>query len=135
MKKLILVFALIICANTLVKSQEIDIKKDIVYIDDKEAFKIKKSNAINVSITDLEDNELVILRFIHNSIYGSVYNKVIFIEDDITFTTQSYVFTPKLLVKKLLADKVLQDGKVDTKKATLFATKYDERVENKFDRR
>jgi hypothetical protein len=135
MKKLFYLLIFLLASATASFAQEVDIKKNIVLVDNKEAYKIKKSNAINVSITDLEDNELVVLRFIHNSVYGSVYNKVIFLEQDITFTTQSYVFTPKMLVKKLLEDKVLKDGKVDEKKAYNFAVKYDERVENKFDRR
>lgn len=109
-------------------SQEVDIKKDVVYVDGKECLKIG-GDANNVSISDLEGNEIIFMKYIHNSRYGKVYNKITFLNEKLTFTSQSYVFTKKLLVKKLLADKTLNECKLDSEKVEKFVMKFDENIE------
>lgn len=110
-------------------AQDIDIKKDIVYIDGKECLKIS-GGANDVSISDMEGNEIIYLKFIHNSKYAKLYNKVTFIKQKVSFTSQSYIYTKKLLIKKLLADKTLVDCKLDDAKVEAFVMKQDENVEN-----
>ena len=109
-------------------SQEIKIKDDIVSIDGKECLKIG-GDANNVSILDLEGNEIIFLKFIHNSKYGKLYNKVTFLDKKLSFTSMSYIFTKKLLIKKLLDDKTLNECKLDSEKVEKFVMKYDENVE------
>ncbi|WP_284652042.1 hypothetical protein [Flavobacterium terrisoli] len=109
-------------------SQEIKIDNDIVTIDGKPCLKIE-GDANNVSFLDMDGNELFFLKFIHNSKYGRVYNKITFLDQKLTFTSQSYVFTKKLLIKKLLADKTLVDCKLDPDKVERFVLKYDENIE------
>jgi hypothetical protein len=120
-----LLFALI---GTTVFAQEIDIKDDIVTIDGKQCLKIG-GGANNVSIMDMEGNEIVFLKFIHGSKYGKVYNKITFLEQKVSFTSQSYIFTKKLLIKKLVQDKTLSDCKLDPDKVEKFALKMDENIE------
>ena len=109
-------------------SQEIKIKNDILSIDGKECLKIG-GDSNNVSISDLEGNEIIFLKFIHNSKYGSLYNKITFLDQKLSFTSMSYIFNKKLLIKKLLADKTLIDCKLDSEKVERFVMKYDESVE------
>jgi hypothetical protein len=109
-------------------SQDIKIDDDIVFIDGQECLKIS-GDANNVSISDLEGNELIFMKFIHNSRFGSVYNKITFLDQKLSFTSQSYVFTKKLLIKKLLEDNTLNECKLDPEKVERFVLKYDEDVE------
>lgn len=127
MKKIILTLSLFLI-SLVSFSQEIKIKDDIVSIDGKECLKIG-GDANNVSISDLEGNEIIFLKFIHNSKYGSLYNKITFLDKKLSFTSKSYIFTKKLLIKKLLADKTLSECKLDSEKVEKFVMKYDENVE------
>ncbi|WP_236554692.1 hypothetical protein, partial [Flavobacterium sp. 9AF] len=58
-----------------------------------------------------------------------LYNKIIFLDKKLSFTSKSYIFTKKLLIKKLLADKTLNECKLDSEKVEKFVMKYDENVE------
>lgn len=109
-------------------SQEIKFKDDIVLIDGKECLKIG-GDSNNVSISDLEGNEIIFLKFIHGSKYGPLYNKITFLDKKLSFTSKSYIFTKKLLIKKLLADKTLNDCKLDAEKVEKFVLKFDENIE------
>ena len=110
-------------------SQEINIKNDIVTIDGKECLKINDSDPNNVSILDLEGNEIIFLKFIHNSRYARLYNKITFLDQKLTLTSRSYIFTKKLLIKKLLADNTLENCKLNKEKVEKFVLKFDENVE------
>lgn len=127
MKKNILTLSLLLI-SLVTFSQEIKIKDDIVLIDGKECLKIG-GDANNVSISDLEGNEIVFLKFIHNSKYGPLYNKITFLDKKLSFTSKSYIFSKKLLIKKLLADKTLNECKLDSEKVEKFVMKYDENIE------
>ncbi|MCL9804944.1 hypothetical protein NAT51_05410 [Flavobacterium amniphilum] len=128
MKKNFLVFAFTLISQ-MGFSQEIKIKDDIVTVDGKECLKINDSDANNVSILDLEGNEIIFLKFIHNSRYARLYTKVTFLKEKLTFTSSSYIFTKKLLIKKLLADNTLENCKLNPEKVERFVLKYDESVE------
>jgi hypothetical protein len=127
MKKNILTLSLLLM-SLFGFSQEIKIKNDIVLIDGKECLKIS-GDANNVSISDLDGNEIIFLKFIHESKYGSLYNKITFLDKKLSFTSKSYIFTKKLLIKKLLSDKTLNECKLDSEKVEKFVLKYDENVE------
>ncbi|MBW8524292.1 hypothetical protein K0U91_03550 [Chryseobacterium chendengshani] len=109
-------------------SQKVTIKKDIIYLDAKECLKIT-GDSNNVSIVDLNGNEIIFLKFIHNSRYGSVYNKITFLGQGLTLTSQSYIFSKKLLIEKLIESKVLNNCKLDEEKVNTFIMKYDENIE------
>ncbi len=127
MKKNILTLSFLLI-SLLGFSQVIKIDDDIVLIDGQECLKIS-GDANNVSISDLEGNEIIFMKFIHNSRFGSVYNKVTFLDQKLSFTSQSYIFTKKLLIKKLVEDNTLKECKLDPEKVERFVLKYDENVE------
>lgn len=126
-KKMLIVITVLFSIT--VTAQEINFKKGVVFVDGKECLRYDDSDPNHITISDLDGNELVFLKFIHNSKYGDVYNKVTFIGQKVSFTSQSYIFSKKLLVKKLLADKTLTDCKLDPAKVETFVLKYDENIE------
>ncbi len=128
MKKIIITCSFLLISS-LGFSQEIKIDNDIVSIDGKECLKINDSDPNNVSILDLNNNEIVFLKFIRNSKYAPLYTKITFLDQKLSFTSKSYIFTKKLLLKKLLSDKTLNDCKLDPEKVEKFVLKYDENVE------
>ena len=65
MKKISLVLA-VLCLSVVGFSQDIDIKKGMVLIDGKECLKVN-SDPNNVAFSDLEGNEIIFLKFIHDS--------------------------------------------------------------------
>lgn len=111
-----------------VNAQKVKIKKNTVYVDGIECLKIS-GDSNNVSFSDINGNELFFLKFIHNSRYTSLYTKVTFFEEDMSFTSSSYIFTKKLLIKKLTSDGTLKDCKLISEKVKRFVQKYDENVE------
>ncbi|MFN8249218.1 MAG: hypothetical protein U0T68_09725 [Ferruginibacter sp.] len=110
-------------------SQEVDFKKNTVLVDGKECIKMSNEDAVSVSYSDMEGNELIMMRFIHGSRYGSVYNKVVFLNEKLSFTSQSYVYTKKMLIKRLVKDKVIENCKINRENLEKFIMKYDENVE------
>ena len=112
-------------------SQEIKFKDNIILVDGKDCLKVNDSDPNNVSILDLEGNEIIFLKFIHNSRYGMLYNKITFLDQKLTFTSKSYIFSKKLLIKKLLSDKTLENCKLNPEKVEKFVLKYDENVETR----
>lgn len=127
MKKISLVLA-VLCLSVVGFSQDIDIKKGMVLIDGKECLKVN-SDPNNVAFSDLEGNEIIFLKFIHDSKYASLYVKITFLNQKASFTSKSYIFTKKLLLKKLLEDGTLTDCKLVSEKVEKFIMKYDEEVD------
>ncbi len=109
--------------------QDIDFKKGVVIINGKECMKMSKEDAVSISFTDMEGNDMIFLRFIHNSKFGKLYNKVTFIDQKISFTSQSYIYTKKLLIKKLIINNVIQDCRINVESLEKFILKYDENIE------
>jgi hypothetical protein len=128
MKSYLLFTSALLCSHVGF-SQEIAIKKDIVSINGKDCLKVQDSDPNNVSFMDLEGNEIFFLKFIHNSRYAPVYSKVIFLDQKLTFTSRSYIFTKKILIKKLLTDGILENCALVPTKVENFVLKYDEKVE------
>lgn len=128
MRKFLIAGALIMLTH-FAYSQEVDFKKNTVLVDGKECIKMSNEDAVSVSYSDMEGNELIMMRFIHGSRYGSVYNKVVFLNEKLSFTSQSYVYTKKMLIKRLVKDKVIENCKINRENLEKFIMKYDENVE------
>lgn len=127
-KYLLLLFAFIFTTG-FVHAQKIKIKKKIVYIDGEKCLEIG-GDANNVSFFDLDGNEIIFLKYIRDSRYADLYTKVTFLDKKISFTSKSYIFTKKLLIKKLLSDRTLKDCQLNQDKVENFVLKFDENVEN-----
>jgi hypothetical protein len=107
--------------------QNVNIKDRVVLVDDKECLKIT-GTMNDVSFHDLEGNEIIFMSFILNPGEKDVHLKVTFLDQKISFTSRTNVFTKKQLIKKLIADGTLKDCKLDPEKVQRFVAKYDENV-------
>ncbi len=131
MKKVTLLLLMILSIGIL-QAQKIKFKKGIVSIDGKECLKYDSSDPNNVMISNINENQTVFLKFIRTGIghNGGLFTKIIFVEQEKSFTSKSYVFSKKLLVKKLIKDKVLSDCEFDESKIDKFIMRYDENIES-----
>jgi len=128
MKKLIILLVLISFGS--VQAQKIKFKKGTVTVDGVECLKYE-SDASNVVITNLDDSQTIFLKFIRTGVghNGGLYTKIIFAEQEKSFTSKSYIFTKKLLVKKLIKDNLIKECKFDASKIDKFIMRYDENIE------
>ncbi|MSQ78358.1 MAG: hypothetical protein EXR21_01605 [Flavobacteriaceae bacterium] len=100
-------------------------------MDEKECLKVADSDPNNISILDMEGNEIIFLKYLDNTKFGGMYCKVTFLDQKLTFTSKSYMFTKTLLLKKLVLDKTLENCKLNSTKVEKIVLKYDENVESK----
>ena len=128
MKKLILV-TLFVFVSIIGYCQDIEFKKGFVLVDGKECMKYDSSANI-ISFQNLNGDDIMVLKFIRD--LGDLYVKVVFIESRQEFTSQSYIFTKKVLVEKLIKSNTLVDCKFNEEKVSTFVLKYDEKVEEKY---
>jgi hypothetical protein len=126
MMKIILTLALAFFVISLAHAQKIKITDDIVYVDGTECLKLS-GDASSISFHNLEGDEIIFLKYAKK--YGKLYNKVVFIDQEVSFTSQSYAFTRKNLIKKMIEDGTLTNCQLNPEKAKKFAMKYDENVE------
>lgn len=127
MKKIALPI-LIMLSVIFLKAQTIDVKKNIISIDGQECLKLDKSDPNNVSIADLNGNDLVYLKFNRDK-YGALYNTVIFLSTKQSFTSKRFIYTAKLLVKRMAEFHLLEDCKINPAKLDNFIMKCDENVQ------
>ncbi len=129
MKKVLFILSLT-CIFGTINAQKIKFKKGKVMVDGTECLNYDISPN-NVEFTTNDDSQTIILKFIRTGIgqNGGLYTKVVFVEQDKSFTSKSYIFNKKILVKKLLSNKVLKDCKIDETKIDKFLMKYDEKIE------
>ncbi len=132
MKRIILITLVLISALQVANAQKIKFKKGVVTADGKPILNYENS-ILTKEFTTLDDAQTIILKFIHDSEYtnGETYCKVIFVEQNKSFTSRSYIFTKKILVKKLLKSKLIDaNGNFNSSKIDKFIMKYDEKVED-----
>lgn len=108
-------------------AQSVEIKKDIVYIDGQQCLKVDRKNPNNVGISDLDGNDLIYLKYADDK-YGARYNNIVFVNTKSSFTSKQYIYTVKLLVKRLLDNHVLENCKLNDAKVENFIAKYNEPV-------
>jgi hypothetical protein len=129
MKKLFLILSFL--TVTTLFSQEIDFKKGIVYIDGKECLKYE-SEGNNTTLKNLNGDDIVTIQYLRpDGSQQSLYNKIIFLEYNKSFTSKNYIYTRKALVEKLLKSNVLVECAINSDKIDTFILKYDEKVEDR----
>ncbi len=126
MKNFLTLAVLLIVSISL--GQDINFKKGEVLIDDKPCLKYD-SDGNNISYSSLDGTDLFVLKFIR--VNGQLYNKIIFMESQRELTTQSYIFTKKILIDKLLKVGALENCALNEEKVLTFIAKFDEKVEQR----
>lgn len=129
MKKALLL--LVFLNSFAIFSQDVNLKKGIVYVDGKECMKYD-SDATNVTFQNMNGDDMIILKYLRpDGTQESLYIKVIFIESHQEFTSKSYIFGKKGFVEKLLKSNTLVDCALNEEKVGTFVLKYDEKIENR----
>ena len=131
MKKITLLLLMLMSIGVL-QAQKIKFKKGIVLIDGKKCLKYDNSDSNVIEISSLDGSQTIFLKFIRTGVgfNDGLYTKIIFVEQNKSFTSKSYIFTRKLLVKKLLKDGVINNCMFDTNKIDRFIMRYDEDIES-----
>ena len=124
-------------------SQEVELKKDIVYLDGKALLKYEKINLLQYSFFSLDDEELLLYRFSDNETRDYMdddYFILNFLNEKkkIESTDKSRVISGlgmnsaknmKKLITWLLKEKVLgTDGKINPEKLDVFEQKFQEDI-------
>lgn len=135
MNKILLLIGFLFCMNN-VNSQTVKFEKEKVLVDGKECLLNNSSDANNIELTTNDGKQTIFLKFIRTGIghNGGLYTKIIFVEQNKSLTSKSYIFTKKLLVNKLISDKVLVDCVINTDSIDKFILKYDEKIEESLQR-
>lgn len=132
MKKVILALILLIFTVDL-KAQEVQLKKGVAFVDGKECLKYNGADPNHIEISTLDGGQTILLKFIRTGVgqNGGLYTKVIFVEQNKSFTSRSYIFTKKILINKLLEDGVIKNCQIEATAIDKFVLKYDEKVEDR----
>ena len=113
---------------SMIQAQKIKIKKGVIYVDGETCLSTE-GYPINTSFYDVDGEEIIFMKYLDDPKDGQRYSKVTFLEQKISFTTKSYVFTRKMLLRRLLAGKVIENCKLNPEKIERFILKYDENIE------
>ncbi len=132
MKKIIFLLLFSVGTSGLIQAQKIKFKNNKVLVDKVECLSYDSSDPNNVVISTLDDSQTIFLKFIRPGIgrNGGLFTKIIFVEQEKSFTSKSFIFSKSLLVKKLINDKVIKDCAFDESKIDKFITRYDENIED-----
>lgn len=130
-KRLIGTLVFSMFAIGLANAQKIKIKKGIVYIDGTECLKVS-GDSNTVAFSTLEDEEIIFVKYVHGSGHNLLYNKVVFLKEEMELSSSTLTFTKKYLLKKLIKSGVLKDCMLDSDKVEKFVIRYDEKVERRY---
>ncbi|MGV7105179.1 hypothetical protein [Flavobacterium sp. U410] len=142
MKKLLFLSAIFVCGFSL--AQEVEIKKDKVFLNGNEFLKYEKINIANHSFYDMNDNEIINFRTFNNETPDYVdddFYVINFIEQKAKVESTdfsrivSFLNSKKScekLIKWMVKDKVLrEDGTIDDSKLENLIMKYNENIQDR----
>lgn len=124
-------FAALLCMTfiNVIQAQKIKIKKGVIYVVDEKCL-TTDGDPVNISFYDLEGEEIVFMKYLDDKYDGDTYVKVTFLDQKLSFTSKSYIFTRKMLIKRLLETKTIENCKLNQDKVERFILKYDENIES-----
>ncbi|GEM_PF-2264912 len=115
-----------VCANSSY-TQDIKIKKNVVYSDNLD-YLTYRSDLNGTTFSDLEGNELFFLSYHPKTETTAAYNKVIFLKEKKIMTNMNLVLTRKALIKTLIENKALINGKLNEDGIDIFILKFHEQI-------
>ena len=126
--KTLIAALLMLAAAFATQAQTIDIKGKSILIDGQPCLTVDKKDPNNISIADLQGNDLVYLKYADDK-FGARYNTIIFVNTHSQFTSKQYIYTTKLLLKRLLENHVLENCKINDAKLENFIARFNENVQ------
>jgi len=119
---------LLMLSISIIHAQKIKIKKGIIYVDGEKCLSTD-GYPVNTTFYDINGEEIIFMKYLDDPKDGETYSKVTFLDQKISFTTKSYIFTRKMLLRRLLANKTIENCKLIPEKVERFILKYDENIE------
>lgn len=118
---------LLMFAMNIMQAQKIKIKKGVIYVDGENCL-TTEGYPVNTSFYDTDGAEIIFMKYLETK-KGETYAKVTFLDQKLSLTSKSIVFTRKMLLRRLLASKVIENCKLNPEKVERFILKFDEQVE------
>lgn len=118
---------LLMFAMNIMQAQKIKIKKGVIYVDGENCLSTE-GYPVNTSFYDTDGEEIIFMKYLETK-KGETYAKVTFLDQKLSLTSKSIVFTRKMLLRRLLASKVIENCKLNPEKVERFILKFDEQVE------
>ena len=120
---LLIIFA---CAN-FTSAQGIKIKKNVVYIDALD-YLTYGGDLNGTTFSDLDGNDLFFISYHTKTETNPAYTKVIFLKEKKIMTNMNIVLTRKALIKTLIENRALVDGKLNEDGIDIFILKFHEQI-------
>ena len=114
---------------SLIQAQKIKIKKGVIYVDEEKCL-TTDGDPINISFYDSDGEEIIFMKYLDDKRDGESYMKVTFLDQKLSFTSKSIIFTRKMLIRRLLNTKTIESCKLNKDKVERFILKYDEDIES-----
>ena len=114
---------------SIVSAQKIKIKKGVIYVDGEKCL-TTDGDPVNISFYDADGEEIVFMKYMDDKRDGETYMKVTFLDQKLSLTSKSILFTRKMLIRRLLATKTIENCKLNEDKVERFILKYDENIES-----
>ncbi|MDQ0064564.1 hypothetical protein [Chryseobacterium lathyri] len=131
MKKIL--FASMFIFSCFAFAQEVKLKKDAVYVDNKECLKVVSNNSRNFVFTTLDKQRLFSFDYIitgeNREGFAAGYVKVYFFETNEVLTFKNNRFTKKVFIQNLINDKVLDNCALNIDNIKGFIQRYNEHYE------
>lgn len=127
--KYLLTFILCISFLGIVQAQKIKIKKGVIYVDDQKCL-TTDGDPVNISFYNLDGEEIVFMKYLDDKRDGDNYMRVTFLNQKKSFTSKSIIFTKKMLIRRLLNTKTIENCELNEDKVERFILKYDEDIES-----
>lgn len=125
--KFLFTVTFLICSTILPTAQEVQTKKGIVYIDEKECLKYDGGDVPGVTYSTNSGEELFFIGYARDYA-GGTYWKVTFLKDKQTMNYRVNFVSKKAFLTKLAKEKLLKDCTLDQEKIATFIAKYNENI-------
>ncbi|MDO6597824.1 hypothetical protein Q4512_12940 [Oceanihabitans sp. 2_MG-2023] len=112
---------------SIMQAQKIKIKKGIISVDGTACLSTD-GDPINISFYDTNGEEIIFMKYLDTK-RGENYMKITFLDQKLSLTSKSIIFTRKMLVRRLLSNKVIENCKLNPDKVERFILKFDENIE------
>lgn len=124
-------FTVLLCFTFVnaIQAQKIKIKKGVIYVNDVKCL-TTDGDPVNISFYDLDGEEIVFMKYLDDKRDGDNYMRVTFLNQEKSFTSKSIIFTKKMLIRRLLDTKTIENCKLNKDKVDRFILKYDEDIES-----
>jgi len=126
LKHSLTILFLTLCMS-MMQAQKIKIKKGVIYVDGENCL-TTEGYPVNTSFYDTDGEEIIFMKYLETK-KGETYAKVTFLDQKLSLTSKSIVFTRKMLLRRLLTNKVIENCKLNPEKVERFILKFDEQVE------